>query len=511
MPDMNNSNNKSVYLNDTDLYNKKINPVPVPEKSIGIDTDKKFYENILDAGLSSTLDTAKINSFSQISQRRDLLMQTLDTMAEDPTIAAALEIYAEDATEMNDKSLIMWCESADPNINKYITYLLDSLNVDKNIYKWTYSLCKYGDLYLRLYRESDVRDSLFDEEDKKDNKKKSLNEDIILKAYNNNDAFIHYIEMESNPAELFELTKFGKTYAYIKANVTTNSSKVEDIYTNYYKYSFKRSDVELYDATTFVHASLEDNVTRYQEEIELFLNKDGVENNNDTKLTYKVKKGQSILYNTFKIWREMMLLENSMLLNRLTKSSITRIIGVEVGDMAKESIGPHLMKIKGLIEQKTAFDTNNSMEEYTNPGPIENNVYVPTRNGIGNLTTNEIGGDANVTGLSDVDYFSNKLYSCLRSGTVLKLFNGSEVEVQELFRNFSKYQNESLISLNSNNEFEEAKILNVSETEIKKEFIRLEFEDGTYIEVTPEHRILLCDGTYKQAKELNEEDELMYI
>ena len=40
----------------------------------------------------------------------------------------------------------------------------------------------------------------------------------------------------------------------------------------------------------------------------------------------------------------MMLLENSMLLNRLTKSSITRIVGVEVGDMGKEHVKKQLMR-----------------------------------------------------------------------------------------------------------------------------------------------------------------------
>jgi hypothetical protein len=52
----------------------------------------------------------------------------------------------------------------------------------------------------------------------------------------------------------------------------------------------------------------------------------------------------------FKTWRELSLLENSLLLNRITKSSIVRIISVEVGDMPKEQVGPHLMGIKGLIE-----------------------------------------------------------------------------------------------------------------------------------------------------------------
>ena len=41
------------------------------------------------------------------------------------------------------------------------------------------------------------------------------------------------------------------------------------------------------------------------------------------------------------------------------------------------------MGIKQLIEQKSAINEGTSMEEYTNPGPMENNIYVPTYNGIG--------------------------------------------------------------------------------------------------------------------------------
>jgi hypothetical protein len=116
----------------------------------------------------------------------------------------------------------------------------------------------------------------------------------------------------------------------------------------------------------------------------------------------------------FKIWRELNLLENSVLLNRITKSSIVRVINVEVGDMPKENVGPHLNGIKQLIEQKSAINENVSLNEYTNPGPVENNVYVPTRGGQGALTTQQIGGDVDVKSLADLDYFKNKFFGALR-------------------------------------------------------------------------------------------------
>ena len=404
----------SVYVNDDSIYNKKIKNIDPPKRDIGIDTEKEFLENIVQAGLSSYLDIAKIQSFSQISQNRNTIYQLIDTMSEDPTISAALEIYAEDTTEANDQGRIVWCESEDPEVVKFVTYLLDTMNVEKNIYKWVYSLCKYGDLYLRLFRESEIaQDPLF--KSKKDNKKEKLDEDIKVKAFSDNDHLVHYVEMVPNPAEMFELTRFGKSCGYIKADVIPTQSQVDRLSTSYFRYSFKQQDVTIFDATNFVHAALEDNNTRNPEEVDLYLDTLSNEKSNmNTKITYQVRKGQPIFYNAFKVWRCMMLLENSLLLNRITKSSILRIIGVEVGDMDKTSVGPHLMNIKQLIEQKAAFDVGNSMEEYTNPGPIENNIYVPTHNGIGAISTQQVGGDVDVKGLADLDYFKDRFYTSLR-------------------------------------------------------------------------------------------------
>lgn len=103
-----------------------------------------------------------------------------------------------------------------------------------------------------------------------------------------------------------------------------------------------------------------------------------------------------------------------MLLNRITKSAIVRLINVEVGDMPKEMVGPHLQGIKALMEQKSSIDAGNSMTEYTNPGPIENNIYVPTYNGKGAITADQIGGDLNVGQLPDIDYFTSKFYGAMR-------------------------------------------------------------------------------------------------
>lgn len=407
-------NESSVYREEPAVYNKVIQAAPAPEREIGIDTKQTMYQNIIQAGTNNLLDISSLDAFTNISQSRDQVYSLLDTMCQDSTVAAVLETYAEDATEPNDQGQIVWVEASNPDVQKYVQFLLDAMNVDKNIYKWTYSLCKYGDIYLRLYRESDFEEAdLFNSF--KNKKKTALNEAVKIKAYSKNDHYVNYMEMHSNPAEVFELTKLGKTYAYIKAHI--NSTQTFDSVTGYYQannllsYRFKQSEVELHSATDFVHGCLEDNSSRTPETVQIFI---GDSDKEADALTYTVKRGQSLLYNTFKTWRELQLLENSVLLNRITKSSIVRVIGVEVGDMPKEMVGPHLQGIKSLIEQKAAINAGNSINEYTNPGPIENNIYVPTHEGVGAITASQIGGDVDVKSLADLDYYQDKWFGSLR-------------------------------------------------------------------------------------------------
>ena len=404
----------TAFVHDDDLYNTKIQPVSAPQKEIGIDLNNTVMSNIADTIETSQFDVNALNSFTQVSRSRNEIYNVLDDMGNDSILAAVLETYAEDATETNDQGNIVWCESPDADASAFVTYLLNALNVDKNIYKWTYSLCKYGDVYLRLYRESEYDDLLFDKlkSKRRADGKANLNEDVKIKFYGKNDNYVHYLEMAPNPAQVFELTRFGKTSAYIKTDIQTqsgNSAEALAVANILNRYKFNKNDVELYAPTEFVHAALEDNSSRTPEEVELFISGD-----NDKSLTYSVKRGQSLLYSTYKIWRQLMLLENSVLLNRVTQSSIVRVIGVEVGDMPKENVQPHLMNIKQLIEQKAAYDVGKSMSEYTNPGPIVNNVYVPTRNQQGVITTSQIGGDVKIGDLADLSYYQDKLFGNLR-------------------------------------------------------------------------------------------------
>ena len=320
---------------------QKIVPVELPSKDIGIDVDNQLMQNIVSAGLSSKLDLNAIESLTNVSRSRDTICDVIDMMMQDSTMASILESLVEDTVETSDSGRIIWAECDDPDTAKFIDYLLDTINVDKHIASWAYCLIKYGDVYLKLFRQSDEEKADPEEKTQKD----ILNESVVAQAHNVNDKYTGYVEMVRNPAEVFELVKLGKTRGYIKTDIEDYSKQFnneDSAITAYYQmYKFNGRDVEVYAADDFVHGFLEDNSGRAEEKINIFYDDydtDG-EKTDTSGYSFKVRRGQSLFYNVFKAWRDLSLIENSIMLNRVTKSAIVRIINVQVGDMPKEMIG----------------------------------------------------------------------------------------------------------------------------------------------------------------------------
>ena len=79
--------------------------------------------------------------------------------------------------------------------------------------------------------------------------------------------------------------------------------------------------------------------------------------------------------------------------------------------MSKTQVQKTLTRIKSLMEQKSSIDAGSSYSEYTNPGPVENNIYLATHNGQGAVTIGTMGGDVDIKNIADLDYWTNKFYS----------------------------------------------------------------------------------------------------
>jgi hypothetical protein len=79
------------------------------------------------------------------------LYSDYEAMDTDPLIASTLDILADEATLKNDMGEVLSIKSSDENIQRVLYNLYyDVLNIEFNLWSWTRNMCKYGDFFLKL-------------------------------------------------------------------------------------------------------------------------------------------------------------------------------------------------------------------------------------------------------------------------------------------------------------------------------------------------------------------------
>ena len=243
---------------------------------------------------------------------------------------------------------------------------------------------------------------------------RSMNEELVVTVYDKaRDKLVDYVEQVDNPAELMDLRQNGKCVGYVRQKGVGKTVASKGVSAMVYKWNWRSPDIDLYDPTKFVHIYLPNPSDRFPEQVQFFNTKGDKAKLQDI-TTYKVVKGKSILYDLVRTYRELSLLEDSLLLNRLVRSAILRIIQVEVGDMPTNTARTTLQKVKSKIEQSMSMQVGSAISEYNAGKPIENCIYTNTRNGLGGISFQTMGGDVNVKDIEDVNYYLNKLFSGIK-------------------------------------------------------------------------------------------------
>lgn len=79
------------------------------------------------------------------------LYSDYEAMDTDPLIASTLDILADESTLRNDMGEVLSIKSSDENIQRILYNLYyDILNIEFNLWSWTRNMCKYGDFFLKL-------------------------------------------------------------------------------------------------------------------------------------------------------------------------------------------------------------------------------------------------------------------------------------------------------------------------------------------------------------------------
>lgn len=360
------------------------------ESSPEIDTSMQIAEKIKEMDFPELdayqfVDQGAFSKFRELSSGRQAQYNAYDAMTKDIIISSALNMYAEDATQYDTLGRVIWVESEDPDLAEYLNGLVEILEFPRKLRSIVYSLAEYGDVYLRLFKKTKEGDS----------------SGSLLEGLDPNVEYEDYIEVVDNPEDHFDLVRNGKTCQYAVSN------KEAGVY--------KRDRIELYPPDQFVHIYIENTHIRDREIFEFkTTTKNGVEELH----RYKVRRGKSLLHDIYAVEKEIQLIESSILLNRLSKSAITRLISVEVGDMPKTDVRKLLRRIKNQLESKLSVSLNGnrsgSINSYASPGGVDNIVVNPVRNNIGSMNSQVIGGDYDPRTLIDLDYFNNKRFGGLR-------------------------------------------------------------------------------------------------
>ncbi|WJZ23483.1 portal vertex protein of head [Listeria phage LIS04] len=356
---------------------KKVADIGQKDRNIPADLDEALQK--VD---SSSWETVK--RIRDLSGNRVQRYNEYNAMAEDVFIAAALELYADDAVQSHPRTgKAVWITSENDNLVKDLELLLSELDIESRLWDWAHELAKYGSLPLKLFRDG-------------------------------NDVLEKYVEEVTDPAKVVELQYKGRTeYFGISNSEETNTHKKETLVlepSNSYVNFLIRKANKFEDLTMDVPILGE---SGDQEEIRT-----------ETR-TFKVAEGVSILEPLRSSYRILKLLEDSLIAARLSRSAMIRMFSLEVGASASPKEAREMVnRFKKLIDTREEIDVREgSYNSKKSPGPIDDPIIVPTRNGKGNVSFQNIGGDVEVRSIVDIDYFRNKVFAGLK---IPKAFLGFE-------------------------------------------------------------------------------------
>lgn len=401
------------------IFRVRVVPKNTPADETAFTNERDSLNNRVNEAVEAgrRLDLSDLLNITTLKGDRNQKYAIFEEMVADGRIGAAVEMYANDTVQYSPDGKIIWVESSDTEVAKYANKLLDDLNIPENLWSYAYCLWLYGDVYLELFENTSYRrnrPTLLVEPTK-------TNPNIRQQVKIEGAKLERYIEKVPNSAEVYDLQYKGKTSGYIRSQDNFSS----ELNNNAYIYSGTTTDIDILNPTKFVHICLSPNINRFPEKFRLI--KEEVDKKDDKgridasasegsggDLSFTVKSGQSILENVYGAYQTLKLKEESVLLERITKSSITRVVQVELGDLPEAQKRRKLMEIKQQIEQQIQMNKQaGTMQSRAGAQPIENIIYTTTKNGKGAISTVNIGGDVDIGNLGDVEDSENKVYGSL--------------------------------------------------------------------------------------------------
>jgi len=132
---------------------------------------------------------------------------------------------------------------------------------------------------------------------------------------------------------------------------------------------------------------------------------------NDAFLPY----GSSVLEACRRIWRQLILVEDAMLVYRVVRSPERRVFYVDVGNVPPEEIATYMEQVQATLKKAQVVDKNTGRVDLRyNPLSVDEDYYLPVRGAESGTKIDTLAGGANATAIEDVEYIQKKLFAALK-------------------------------------------------------------------------------------------------
>jgi hypothetical protein len=132
---------------------------------------------------------------------------------------------------------------------------------------------------------------------------------------------------------------------------------------------------------------------------------------NDAFLPY----GSSILESARRIWRQLILMEDAMLVYRVIRAPERRVFYIDVGNIAPEEIENYMQQAQSSLKRQPVIDKDNGQVDFRyNPYSVDEDYFLPVRGSESGTKIDTLAGGQNTAAIEDVQYIQKKLFAALK-------------------------------------------------------------------------------------------------
>lgn len=317
------------------------------------------------------------------------LYEIYKQMDNDAIVSAALNLYADSATQTAQNGHVATVVSADKNFQAEINeFLWKVVKIDTEAWNYVRTIAQYGKLILDTEANNNGGEWAFTEVDKL--------ETVIPLTYGQNNVKYYAVQKTDDDNEIDD---------YWKTSLNTEGE------TSNYTIQPRGRYISGFNGRKYIG---EMTVTTTSE---LYNDKEDIE-------VLNMRAGRSLLQDVVSTWQALTTLEDALVLNRLTKSTAFNLVTINVGDSTNKEALKMINDVRTTLKSsETLDDKNNKYKNRLSPIPVNDFVIVPTKGDKGAVTIEAVGGDVGTVPMEDIDYLRNKLIGGLG---MLKAYIGFE-------------------------------------------------------------------------------------